>query len=206
MGDLTSEGEEHFAEPGIFKGISEQVKEGTGVWRSCSGCYEIEDGYPVGHYRHSRAFNCALGAGCSECGGLGAVWDTTDYADMARFMAEEDASKAKAKEERDALQKALSQAHGAIYEFYRYSTGGETRGSYDGKPEREGLWKAMYAARAALTAEQMPCEHCQGNGEIVTDWDRYRHPLPSDAGDEAVTKCPDCSGTGLAALAEEERR
>lgn len=40
------------------------------------------------------------------------------------------------------------------------------------------------------------CERCQGNGEIVTDWDRYLHPHDGDVGDEAVAECPDCGGTG----------
>ena len=40
------------------------------------------------------------------------------------------------------------------------------------------------------------CERCQGNGEIVTDWDRYMHAHDGDVGDEAVADCPDCSGTG----------
>lgn len=38
------------------------------------------------------------------------------------------------------------------------------------------------------------CETCQGNGEIVVDWDRYLHPHPGDTGDEAVADCPDCGG------------
>lgn len=41
------------------------------------------------------------------------------------------------------------------------------------------------------------CERCQGNGEIVTDWDRYRHPHEGDKGDEAVAECPDCGGEGI---------
>ena len=41
------------------------------------------------------------------------------------------------------------------------------------------------------------CERCQGNGEIVTDWERYRHPYEGDKGDEAVAKCPDCGGEGI---------
>ena len=49
------------------------------------------------------------------------------------------------------LRTALKASHVAMAEFYRYWTGGETRGSYDGRPERDGLWKAMYAARAALS-------------------------------------------------------
>jgi DnaJ-class molecular chaperone len=40
------------------------------------------------------------------------------------------------------------------------------------------------------------CETCQGNGEIVTDWERYLHPHHGDVGDEAVADCPDCDGTG----------
>ncbi|NQE62898.1 hypothetical protein E1H18_3154 [Caulobacter sp. RHG1] len=36
------------------------------------------------------------------------------------------------------------------------------------------------------------CERCQGNGEVVTDWDRYLTPQEGDAGDEAVATCPDC--------------
>lgn len=40
------------------------------------------------------------------------------------------------------------------------------------------------------------CETCQGNGEIVTDWDRYKNPRPGDVGDEAVAECPDCNGEG----------
>ncbi|MDK4725650.1 hypothetical protein [Rhizobium phaseoli] len=41
------------------------------------------------------------------------------------------------------------------------------------------------------------CDRCQGNGEIVTDWDRYRHSWPGDKGDEAVAECPDCGGEGI---------
>lgn len=40
------------------------------------------------------------------------------------------------------------------------------------------------------------CPRCCGNGEIVTDWERYLHAQPGDKGDEAVADCPDCDGTG----------
>lgn len=50
----------------------------------------------------------------------------------------------------DGLLEALEAAERAIAEYYRYWTGGETRGSYDGKPERNALWSAMHKARAAL--------------------------------------------------------
>jgi DnaJ-class molecular chaperone len=42
----------------------------------------------------------------------------------------------------------------------------------------------------------MACARCQGNGEIVLDWDRYLSPRCGDKGDEAVASCPDCDGTG----------
>lgn len=41
------------------------------------------------------------------------------------------------------------------------------------------------------------CETCQGNGEIITDWERYLHARKGDTGDEAVAECPDCSGQGV---------
>ena len=40
------------------------------------------------------------------------------------------------------------------------------------------------------------CETCCGSGEVVTDWDRYKHPHDGDVGDEAVAECPDCDGNG----------
>lgn len=40
------------------------------------------------------------------------------------------------------------------------------------------------------------CPFCCGNGEIITDWERYLHALPGDKGDEAVADCPNCDGTG----------
>lgn len=58
-----------------------------GIWRTCSGCYETFEGHDCGHYPHSLIFNCKLGGGCAECGGIGAIWDTTDYDKMARPFA-----------------------------------------------------------------------------------------------------------------------
>lgn len=43
----------------------------------------------------------------------------------------------------------------------------------------------------------MQCEVCSGNGEIVTDWERYLHSQPGDVGDEAVAECEECFGSGL---------
>jgi hypothetical protein len=63
--------------------IRERIAEGDGMWMTCSGCHESEDGHDVGHYPHSEVFGCKLGSGCGECGGIGAIWDTTDYGAMA---------------------------------------------------------------------------------------------------------------------------
>lgn len=70
--------------PVELAGVHEQIKEGAGFWRSCSGCYETEDGHPVGSYPYSKVLECPLGNGCSECGGIGAIWDNNDYEEMAR--------------------------------------------------------------------------------------------------------------------------
>lgn len=64
--------------------------------------------------------------------------------------------------------------------------------------------RAKLMLEAALSAQVQDadeqrtetCQRCQGNGEIVTDWDRYRHPHENDVGDEAVAECPDCDGVG----------
>lgn len=71
----------------IANGVAESIENGDGVWVSCTGCLETEDGYHVGRYPYSKAFRCHLGGGCSECGGIGAVWDTTDYAAFGDEMA-----------------------------------------------------------------------------------------------------------------------
>lgn len=63
-------------------GIRETMAEGGGFWTSCSGCHDTEDGHPTGPYSYSQIMGCALGSGCSECGGIGAVWDNTDYEAM----------------------------------------------------------------------------------------------------------------------------
>ena len=41
------------------------------------------------------------------------------------------------------------------------------------------------------------CPTCMGNGEVITDWERYLHAHTGDVGDEAVADCPDCAGVGL---------
>ncbi len=82
LGGLTVGTHELYAAPIELQGVAEQLAEGSGFWRSCSGCYETEDGHPMGNYVSSSVLQCSLGAGCSECGGLGAVWDNTDYEEL----------------------------------------------------------------------------------------------------------------------------
>lgn len=41
------------------------------------------------------------------------------------------------------------------------------------------------------------CERCQGNGEIVTDWDEYLHPTTDFSGEAGTADCPDCEGGAL---------
>ena len=76
--------------PVELAGVAEEVKSGSGFWHSCSGCYDTEDGHPTMQYAYSRVLGCALGNGCSECGGIGAVWDNADYEAMARDWDEDD--------------------------------------------------------------------------------------------------------------------
>lgn len=66
-------------------GVSRVLENKDGFWQSCTGCHELNEGVPTGPY--SRVLKCHLGMGCSECGGIGAIWDTTDYEEMGRYLA-----------------------------------------------------------------------------------------------------------------------
>lgn len=79
--------------------------------------------------------------------------------------------------------------------------------------EAKAAAQADYEARIRSALVSPPvepqgrmCERCQGNGEIVTDWDRYKHPHPGDKGDEAVRQCPDCDGAGVAPVEPQGER
>jgi hypothetical protein len=43
----------------------------------------------------------------------------------------------------------------------------------------------------------MMCERCQGNGEIIIDWETYLHPPNLAAEEKSVAECPDCDGEGM---------
>lgn len=67
--------------------IAEVMDDGDGFWRACSGCQEGVDGYvSEKDYPFNKVFRCQPGGGCSECGGLGVIWDNIDYDQMAREM------------------------------------------------------------------------------------------------------------------------
>jgi len=74
-------------------GIAEEVKESGGHWQPCTGCYDTEDGHPTQKYDYSPALQTAIGCGCHECGGLGAVWwhmTDKEVEDFARICEEVD--------------------------------------------------------------------------------------------------------------------
>lgn len=65
--------------------VSEITEEGLGFWKSCSGCHETNEGHPTGPIH--PVLRCSVGFGCTDCGGIGAVWDTTDYGAMCEELA-----------------------------------------------------------------------------------------------------------------------
>ncbi|MCA7888235.1 hypothetical protein LGM58_34205 [Burkholderia contaminans] len=89
---VASLAEQHEAAPAEeLSNVHEVLASGKGFWRTCSGCHESEDGHPVGEYPYSDILQCDLGAGCTECGGIGAVWDNTDYDDLVDFLEKREA-------------------------------------------------------------------------------------------------------------------
>jgi hypothetical protein len=62
----------------IAESVKQQVDDGEGFWHICSGCSGIEN-------PRSDILQCEVGMGCRECGGLGAIWDGTDYAGLAHI-------------------------------------------------------------------------------------------------------------------------
>ena len=98
---------------GILQGLAEAVQAQSehGFWRSCSGCYETEDGHPVGKYPHSEALGCSLGGGCSECGGLGAIWW-----DLSGYSEDDDAAPVQPAQHQEREQKKLDAGDRVILE------------------------------------------------------------------------------------------
>lgn len=90
--------------------MAETLAQGGGIWRSCTGCHALNEGHATGPY--SALLKCHLGGGCSECGGIGAVCDTTDYQAMADDMARSMGQTAAPQVGEDARPVALKE-HGA---------------------------------------------------------------------------------------------
>lgn len=69
---------------------------------------------------------------------------------------------------------------------------------HDLSPFAQGYVEALFASGVW----GQTCKHCAGNGEIITDWDRYLGaPKPGDRGDEGTADCPDCDGKGSRSVA-----
>ncbi|WP_349609114.1 hypothetical protein [Cupriavidus sp. DF5525] len=100
--------------PVELRAVAETVAKGDGFWRPCTGCYDTEDGRPTQKYAHSDVFGCELGNGCGECGGLGAVWDDTDYAEMAEFVMKDDVTPAPSASVQQAEPVANHCEHGSL--------------------------------------------------------------------------------------------
>ena len=75
-----------------------------------------------------------------------------DNPEVAEVMFEAVAEIRRLREQCEAMREALKQADDAIKEMFRYFDGGETRGSYDGRPERDQLRKAGYRTSTTLAA------------------------------------------------------
>lgn len=61
--------------------VAEMIDEG-GAWRACSGCQEGEDGYiSARDYPYSAVYRCQPGGGCTECGGIGVIWEPPGFWD-----------------------------------------------------------------------------------------------------------------------------
>ena len=96
-----------------LEGVAKERDEGSGHWRPCSGCYELNEGHDTGPF--STVFACALGNGCSECGGIGAIWDTTDYAAMGDAMARSIEAPPPAAQQAPATHAAMCLAYGWLW-------------------------------------------------------------------------------------------
>ena len=60
----------------LTKHVAEVMAEDGGCWMACSGCQESDEGYvSEKYYPFSPIFRCQPGGGCSECGGIGVLWE-----------------------------------------------------------------------------------------------------------------------------------
>ena len=167
-----------------FTRVKEISDEAEGLWRPCTGCYESEDGHPVGNYPHSEIFGCELGSGCHECGGLGVVWN--DYSGMAEFYEHQSAVEAI-----DKLKRPPSPAQQQQSELYGYVVAGWRDGhefihlpeDAEKRPNAVPLYERIEASdsvrihptpppkdQAPVDTQEPPCGVCIGkplpNGKV----------------------------------------
>jgi hypothetical protein len=119
-------------------------------------CWEVnEDGVPSVQPTHWKPLHLPRG---DQVARVEALSDNAELLTIAWMDGSHRSTKAhrariaKLEAEVARLREALVATEGAIAEYYRYWTGGEMRGSYDGKPERASLWKSRQTARTALGA------------------------------------------------------
>jgi hypothetical protein len=149
--------EQHEAAPAVeLSNVHEVLTSGKGFWRTCSGCHESDVGHSVGEYPYSEILQCDLGAGCAECGGIGAVWDNTDYDDLIEFLekqeseAEVNSPEPAAMDERVAFEAWMAENRPDA-ELYRRDMKGSLRfGEYCRCAVQE-QWEVWQAARAGGT-------------------------------------------------------
>lgn len=113
----------------MIDGVKEEATaEGRGFWKPCTGCHEAEMGQTtLGGW--SKMFRCEQGVGCLECGGLGVLWDSEDYEDMAEWMRQEDKKEAGRKAELTALRARVAELEAALKNIDRmtYKSDGDRR-------------------------------------------------------------------------------
>lgn len=116
VGDLTAALRRAISDAPAREQLLQNVEPDDGCWVSCSGCHETNEGYETGHYAYSPVFKCYVGCGCRECGGLGVIWDNTDYSAMGDYLAEELDAPAREVTVREAAQVLLSACPNPIFD------------------------------------------------------------------------------------------
>ena len=116
----------------------------AGFWHSCSGCQESSEGVVSEHYYpYSDVFKCQPGSGCTECGGLGVLWDDVDYTNYGDELTTHPADAARV----EALEAALRRLLDATEVVKTWPADDATKAFDRALMERE---HAEDAARAAL--------------------------------------------------------
>ncbi|MFL9995265.1 hypothetical protein PQR34_32290 [Paraburkholderia sediminicola] len=152
-------------------GVAAAIGSGSGEWCTCASCHESEDGHPVGHYPYSETLGCDLGVGCKDCGGIGAVWDNTDYGAMGTAEAtaalaprkDEDAAQAADAERYRFIKSMAEQCDTGWVRYWRLST-------VDMPVDQPGatLDEAIDAARATREPKNGRSLTCQSGEERAT--------------------------------------